>query len=141
MLRLQTMVRLGGVLHFTILIASAVVPFALDWSKNLACLDPFLERLVWVYGFFIVLTIVGFGCISVIHASRLCTGNPLARAICAFIAVFWFMRLLVQLFVFDTAPFEENTPLLAGYHMLTAAFIYLTVVYSIASVFPREESR
>ena len=137
MVRLQTLVRLGGFLHFTILIASALVPVVLKWNTSLAALNPFLEKLVWVYGFFIVFTIIGFGLISVNYAEPLCAGNPLGRAVCLFIAAFWFARLVVQLFVFDTIPFQESTFLLIGYHLLTVAFIYLTITYAIASVFPQ----
>ena len=45
-----------GLVHFSILVASAMVPRVLDWRTHLAPLHPFLRRLLWVYGVFIVMT-------------------------------------------------------------------------------------
>ena len=55
---MRTWLLLGGLLHFVVLIASALTPRVLDWRANLATLHPFLRRLFWVYGGFIVLVIV-----------------------------------------------------------------------------------
>jgi hypothetical protein len=132
------LLQLGGVLHFAILTASALVPRVLDWRTNLAPLNPFLRRLFWVYGVFIVLTIVGFGTITLRHASVLASGEPLARTVCAFIAIFWFVRLLVQWFVFDPRAFLTNGWLKAGYQCLTLAFLYLIGIYGWAAFGAKE---
>jgi hypothetical protein len=122
-------IRLGGVVHFCILIASAMVPRLLDWRTNLAPLHPFLRRLFWVYGAFIVLTIACFGLLSVGHAKELVAGTPLARGVCVFIALFWLARLAVQFFVFDARPFLTAWWIRAGYHGLTVIFTLLPVPY------------
>lgn len=141
MLKLENSIRWGGILHFAILTASALVPFVLNWTENLAVLHPFLRRLVWVYGMFIVLVIFGFGILSVLHSHTLAGGTPLARSLCGFISVFWLARLIVQLFLFDPGPFLGNVLLRIGYHLLTITFVFLTVVYSLGAIFPeRRES-
>ena len=66
---------------------------------------PFLRRLFWVYGAFIVLVIISFGTLTLMHGGELAAGTPLGRALCLFIGIFWLARLLVQLFVFDARPF------------------------------------
>ena len=86
---LQTLIWTGGLLHFAILIASFSVPKALDWKAQLAPLSSFMRRLVWVYGAFIVLVIIGFGALAVSCAPELANGARLGRAACALIAVFW----------------------------------------------------
>ena len=65
---LATLIRVGGLLHFGILIASALVPQVLDWRAELRKLQPLSRQLVWVHGVFIVLTIIALGAIATINA-------------------------------------------------------------------------
>jgi hypothetical protein len=124
----------GGVLHFVILIASALTPRVLDWRANLAALHPFLRRLFWVYGSFIVLVIVSFGVLTLAHADELASGAAFPRAVCAIIAIFWLARLAVQFFVFDAKPFLTTTFRRIGYHGLTLLFAALVFIYSCAAL-------
>jgi hypothetical protein len=124
----------GGLLHFVILIASALTPRVLDWRANLTTLHPFLRRLFWVYGCFIVLVIISFGVLTLAHANELASGAPLARAICAMIAIFWLARLIVQFFVFDARAFLTTIFLRLGYHGLTLLFAALVFIYSCAAL-------
>lgn len=133
---MKLLLQLGGALHFVILIASALTPRVLDWRSNLAPLNPFLRRLFWVYGCFIVLVIVSFGAITLLHADVLASGTPLARSLCAAIAIFWLARLAVQFFVFDAQPFLANALLRLGYHGLTLVFIVLVLIYGWAAFQP-----
>ena len=119
----------GGILHFSILAASVQIPRVLNWEKELAKLHPFLRQLFWVYGVFVVLTIIGFGTISLLCKEELLTGTLLGRSFCGFVAVFWLLRLLTQFFVFDARPFLTNSYYKTGYHCLTLAFITLTAIY------------
>jgi hypothetical protein len=130
----ELLFRLGGGVHFCILVASAMVPRVLDWRSQLAPLHPFLRRLFWVYGVFIVLCIVSFGVLSVAFAAELAAGSGLARGVCAFIAVFWLARLAVQFFVFDASEFLTTWWLRAGYRLLTVVFTLLPVPYALAAV-------
>jgi hypothetical protein len=125
---------IGGTLHFVILIASALTPRVLDWRANLASLDPFLRRLFWVYGCFIVLVIVSFGTITLFHAEDLASAASLPRSICAVIAIFWLTRLAVQFFVFDARAFLTTPFLRLGYHGLTLLFTALVFIYGSAAL-------
>lgn len=127
--RTEILLRLAGVLQFGVLFASALVPRVLDWPGQLARLSPFLRRLFWVYGVFIVLTITGFGTLTMRHAGAMAAGEPLGRSLAAFIALFWLVRLAVQLFVFDAREYLTNWFLTTGYHGLTVVFLYLVAVY------------
>ena len=134
MLNLELLVFIGGLLHFGILLASSMVPKVLNWKMSLDGLDDLSRQLVWVHGVFIVLVIIGFGLISVLLASELASGTPLARGICLFIAIFWGARLVVQFFVFDAKQYLKTTFLKVGYHGLTVVFIFHTAVYLLAAV-------
>lgn len=128
----------GGVLHFCILFASAMVPGTLNWRGELQKLPPLLRQLFWVYGAFIVLMIVGQGTLSLAFSRELAAGSPLARGVAGFIAVFWGTRLAVRLFVFDAGPYLKNAWYRLGYRALTLAFLLLTAIYAIVVLMPRE---
>lgn len=135
-MNLELLVIIGGILHFGILFASAMVPMVLDWKASLDKLDSLSRQLVWVHGAFIVLVIIGFGLLSVFFASELVTGTPLAQGVCLFVAIFWAARLVVQFFVFDARPYLKTMFLKAGYHGLSLVFVYHVVVYSLAAFLP-----
>ena len=95
---------------------------------------PRLHRQMhWVYGGYVVLSIVAFAAISVTHARELAGGGALARAMCAYIAVFWGTRLGLQA-VFDLQPYLTTPVKRAGAAALTLLFAVLTVVYGVAAV-------
>jgi len=133
-MNLELLIFIGGILHFGILLASAMVPKVLDWKASLDKLDGLSRQLVWVHGAFIVLVIIGFGLLSVFFAGDLVTGTPLARGVCLFIALFWAARLIVQFFVFDAKPYLKTALLRAGYHGLMLVFMYHAIVYSLAAL-------
>ena len=89
-----------------------------------------------IHGAFIVLVIIGFGLLSILFASELVTGTPLARGVCLFIALFWAARLIVQFFIFDAKPYLKTAFMKVGYHGLTLVFMYHAVVYAFAAFLP-----
>lgn len=135
-MNLEILLILAGLGHFGILIASALTPRALDWKTHLAPLHPFLRTLFWVYGAFIVLTIAGMGTLTLLHVHAMAVGEPVARSLAAFIAIFWTARLGVQFFVFDATEFLTTRWRRFGYHVLTLAFIAQALVYIFAAVRP-----
>lgn len=130
---LPALLRATGALHFGILIASALVPFRLNWRKELACLPKLHFQMYLVYGGYIVLCIVAFGLVSLTCADELAGGSRLARCVCGFVAVFWAVRVCLQP-VFDSKPYLTTWWLKLGYHALTALFVLFTAVYGYAAV-------
>lgn len=133
-MNLPELIFISGILHFGTLLASAAVPQVLDWKGELRKLDRLTRQLIWVHGLFIVLTIIGFGMLTILFPDELAAGTPLARGVCSFIALFWAARLLIQFFVFDAKPFLTTTFLKLGYHGLTLVFIYQVMVFSRAAL-------
>ena len=127
---LEVALYFGGAFHFCILIASALVPFALDWKGLLAPLPKLLRQMFWVYGAFIVLTIICFGALTLMHAPKMAAGDPVGRSLCAVIAIFWGARLAVQFFVFDAKPFLTRWIWKVGYHTLTVVFIVMVAIFT-----------
>ncbi|MFN8637108.1 MAG: hypothetical protein U0893_24945 [Chloroflexota bacterium] len=125
---LPTLVFLAGIVHFGILIASALVPFRLGWRQELAVLSTLHRQMYWVYGGYVVLAIVSFGLISTLNAQEIAAGSGLARGFCGYVAVFWGVRVCLQV-VFDVKEHLTTWWLKAGYHLLTVLFLGFTVLY------------
>lgn len=124
------LLQLAGLGHFGIVIASALVPKALDWKHQLAPLHPFLRTLFWIYGIFIVLATIAFGSLTLLHAQAMADGEPVARSVAAVIALYWGARLLVQWLVFDAREFKTTLWHHLGDAVLTAAFVFITAVHA-----------
>ena len=131
---MKSLLQFAAVLQLSILIASALTPRVLDWRTNLAALQPFLRKLFWVYGAFIVLVIIAFATLTFLHADMMATREPVARSLCAFIAIFWAARCVVQFAIFDPRPFLTNWFYRLGYHALSIIFAFLVFVYGKAAI-------
>jgi hypothetical protein len=124
-----TIIHACGLAQFGILIASSLVPFRLDWKKELGCLSKLHRQMYWVYGGYVVLNIIAFGLISAFNAAEIASGTPLGRAFCVYVSVFWGLRVLLQ-GVFDVKEYLTTWWLRAGYHLLTVLFITFTCCYA-----------
>jgi len=132
---LESMIFIAGIGQFCVLIASALVPLRLDWKQEFKSLRRLHRQMYWVYGGYVVLAIVAFASISVGCAAELASGSKLARGLCAYIALFWGIRVTLQ-GVLDVKPHLQTWWLRGGYHLLTLFFIYFTTVYAAATFMP-----
>jgi hypothetical protein len=57
-------------------------------------------------------------------------GQPVARALCVLLSVFWTVRLFAAAFLFDVRPYLTNGLYRAGYHATNVVFVYLVAIYS-----------
>ena len=131
---MKLLLQIAAAVQLLILIASVLTPRVLDWRKNLAVLHPFLRKLFWVYGAFIVMVIIAFAMLTFHHADAMAAREAVARSLCQFIAIFWGARLFVQFVIFDARPFLTNWFYRLGYHALTITFAFLTLVYGKAAL-------
>ena len=120
--------QLAGVMHLGLIAAGATMPRVVNLRSNLASLPPFVRRLFWIYYTFIGLCLVSFGLITFIFAGTLAEGGGLAKALCAFLAAFWFIRLIAAAFVFDVRPYLTNQALRLGYYATNVVFTLLPFI-------------
>lgn len=132
---LPQLIFLAGIGQLGVLVASSLVPIRLDWKNIFATLPKLHRQMYWVYGGYVVLSIIGFGLISLFNADELAGGSRLARSLCGFISVFWSIRICLQP-VFDVKEFLTTWWLTAGYHLLTVLFLYFIVVFAWAALHP-----
>ena len=132
---LPTLIFLAGAAQLCVLIASALVPLRLKWNTELAVLSRLHRQMYWVYGGYVVLAIVAFGLISLFNSAELANGSGLARSVCGYIAVFWGIRLSLQL-ILDVKEHLSNWWLKLGYNLLTILFASFTLLYGYAALRP-----
>lgn len=120
-LDLSWLVFIAGMLQLSVLIASSLVPFQLDWRNELKDLPKLHRQLYFIYGGYVVLGIITLGMLSLLYANELAQARGLARGVCVYAALFWGIRLSLQAFL-DAKPFLVKWWLRAGYHLLTVLF-------------------
>ena len=89
------LVRLAGGFHFVTVAFAHFTPIPRDWDRNLAQLPPVHRRFAIAQNVFIGATMLFAGLVSVCFARELVSATPLARGVCAGIALWWGGRLLV----------------------------------------------
>lgn len=125
----------AGFGQFGVLIASALVPFQLNWRDAFRPLSRLHRQMYWVYGGYIVLSIIAFGLLTILNAAELAGGSGLARGFCLYVAIFWGIRLALQ-GIFDVKDHLTTWWLRAGYLALTLLFASFTIIYTWAAVLP-----
>ena len=132
---LARVIFLAGFGQLAVLIAAGIVPSRLHWRDELRSLPVLHRQMYWVYGGYVMLSIVAFAALSIANADELAAGGALARGFCAYVAVFWGTRLLLQT-VFEVKEHLTEWWLKAGYLALTIIFAALTLVYAWAAFQP-----
>jgi hypothetical protein len=126
-LSLSQLIFLAGCGQLCVLVASALVPIRLDWRNSLSTLPLLLRQLYWVYGGYVVLSIISLGLMCIVNSAELADGSGLARSFCAYAAAFWTIRLALQPFL-QAGPFLNTWWLRGGYHLLSFLFLSFAVV-------------
>jgi hypothetical protein len=130
---LPRLIFFAGFAQLAVLTASALVPARLQWRKEFVTLSRLHRQLYWVYGGYVVMSIIALGVISILNADELASGSRLARSVCVYIAVFWGVRLSLQA-VLDVRPHLTVWWLATGYHLLTLLFLTFTLIFGYAAI-------
>ena len=130
---LTDLIFVAGLGQLGILTASAMVPWGLQWKTELAPLPRLHRQMHWVYGGYVMLSIVAFASLSLFNARELASGTGLARGVCAYVAVFWAIRLSLQ-GIFDIKSYLTRPWMRAGYVLLGVMFASFTAIYGWAAV-------
>ena len=118
-----------GAAHFLILFASFQVPYRLGWKRDLQQLMPFNRKLLWVQSGLTVLTIIGFGTLTLVLHAELLRGDRAALGLTCFIGVYWTARILVDALYFSHADWPKGPVFIVGHALLTLLFLVLAASY------------
>lgn len=120
----------AGVVQLVIASANIVLPGKLRYRENIAKLSPIIRQVFIVHAVYIALVLVFFGVLCLLFAGELADASALGRFLSGFLAVFWLLRVAIQLFYYDPQLKREN---FAVHLVFTTAFVYLAVVFAVAA--------
>jgi hypothetical protein len=111
-----------------------MMPRVVEMRSHVARLPEFLRELFWTYYLFIGGCVAGFGSVTFFMAEELASGGAMARAVAAFLAVFWIARLAVAALVFKMEMYLTSMIFRIGYAAVNAVFVYFIIVYALAAL-------
>jgi hypothetical protein len=97
MSRVELLIWVAGLLQLGIAAANLLLPRILRYRENLARMSPMVREIFLVHSGYIVLVLIAFGAMSLAFAPDLAGGSRLGRFLSAFLALFWLLRIPVQL--------------------------------------------
>src|SRR5437867_12234384 len=98
---MKVLLILAGLGQLGLALGSLALPGILHWRDDTAKLRPLTRQVFWTYAGYIWATNLSFGLLSTLAPDSLLDGSSLARAVCAFIALYWIARLVIQFAWFD----------------------------------------
>lgn len=121
----------AGAVQLMILAANFFLPKKLRCRENLSRVSPMIRSIFVVHWVYIVLVLGIFSALSFWFAPELAGASRLGRFLSAAIAVFWLLRVPIQLFAYDPELRRQNR---FGDVIFLAAFSYLGIVFSAAAL-------
>jgi hypothetical protein len=121
----------AGAVQLLILSANFFLPKKLSCRENLARVSPMIREIFIVHWVYIVLVLGIFTSLSFWFAPELAGASRLGQYLSAVIAVFWLLRVPIQLFFYDSELRRLNR---FGDVAFLIAFSYLGVVFSVAAL-------
>ncbi|HUK87595.1 MAG TPA: hypothetical protein VLT85_08020 [Terriglobales bacterium] len=117
---------LAGAIHAGIVLANFALPAKLRVREGIAPLPRFLRQVFVVHWVYIVLTVALFGALCFLFPRELAGATPLGRFLSGFLALFWGLRMVLQIFYYDAGVRRQNRVL---------DFLYLAGLCALVGIF------
>lgn len=124
---IQTHLQIVGALLFALGLSHIFFVRFFGWKQEAARMSLFTGQVFIVHCFFIALLLVLLGALSWFYASALLEPGPLSRAVLMGLVVFWFCRLIFQLFVYRSEIWRGR-PFYTVMHVLFSVFWFYAVL-------------
>src|SRR5690348_9830566 len=123
----------AGVVHGGIILANVPLPRRLQVRERLANVPRFVRQIFYVHWVYIVIVLGLFAALCFGFARELAGASAIGRFLSAFMAGFWLLRILLQVFYYDRQVRRENW----GMDMLyLGTLVVLVLVFGIAALKP-----
>lgn len=122
---------IAGAVHLSIAVSNFWIPGILHYRENLAKVSPMVRQVFIVHAVYMVLVLLGFSVLCFFFAPELTSGAPLGRFLSAFLAVFWLLRVVLQLTFYDR---EVRAKYRLGNVAYTLAVSCLGVVFAVVAL-------
>lgn len=126
---LITHLKTVGAMMFALAALHLVFPRRFRWKEDFAQLQDLNRQIFYVHCFFICLVLVLMGSLCLFFPSEFLAGGELRRLIAAGFALFWSLRLLIQLFVYDKSLWVGKTLETTVHIVFTGVWGYFTTVF------------
>src|SRR5215467_6742559 len=98
----------AGFVHLGIIAANIPLPGKLRVRERLAGVPRFIRQIFYVHWTYIVIVVGLFTALCFGFASELAGGSRLGQFLSGFMAVFWLLRIVLQIFYYDPEVRREN---------------------------------
>jgi hypothetical protein len=128
---LIVLIWIAGFVQLAIVAANFVVPGKLRCGENLRRVSPMIRSVFFVHWGYILLILVIFSAICFGFSKELAGETALGRFLSAAIAIFWLLRIPIQLFVYDRDLRRQHR---AGDVAMLVALGFLVIVFGAAAI-------
>ena len=111
--------------------ANIPLPGRLRVRERLAGVPRFMRQIFYVHWLYIVIVVGMFAALCFGFAPELAGASALGRFLSGFMAAFWLLRIVLQIFYYDRELRRENRGLDTLY---VGSLIVLVVVFGIAAI-------
>jgi hypothetical protein len=108
------------------------VPRRFRWKQEMATLSLLNRQVFQVHAAFICIILTMFAALTLLLPHELLAATKLSRAVVAGMAVFWFLRLLTQWFIYDWRIWRGNRFYTTMHFFFTGLWIYFTLTFTCA---------
>jgi hypothetical protein len=98
----------AGAVHVGIIAANLPLPGRLRVRERLAGVPKFVRQIFYVHWIYIVFVVGLFAALCFGFAPELAGASALGRFLSGFMAAFWLLRMLLQIFYYDREVRREN---------------------------------
>ena len=123
----------AGAVHVGIMAANVPLPGRLKVRERLAGVPRFMRQIFYVHWVYIVIVLGMFAALCFGFARELAGASALGRFLSGFMAGFWLLRIVLQIFYYDREMRRENRVLDSMY---LGSLIVLVLVFGVAAVRP-----
>src|SRR5579863_5299296 len=123
----------AGVVHVGIIAANIPLPGRLRVREHLAGVPRFVRQIFYVHWVYIVIVLGLFACLCFGFAPELAGASGMGRFLSGFMAGFWLLRIVLQVFYYDREVRRENRGLDLLY---LGSLMVLVVILGVAAIQP-----
>lgn len=131
---LEWAIRIAGVGHFAVAVASLRAPAVLNWREELVQLRPLNRQIFTTYAGYILTINVLFGLLAVVAPGLLLDATPLAAIVCGFIFAYWLARLVLQFTYYSASDKPAGFQYTLAEWIFVAMFAFFVVTFGWALV-------
>jgi hypothetical protein len=121
----------AGVVHVGIMAANIPLPGRLRVRESLAGVPEYIRQIFYVHWIYIVIVLGLFAALCFGFAPELAGASALGRFLSGFMAGFWLLRIMLQIFYYDREIRRENWVLDWLY---LGSLVVLVGVFGVAAV-------